>query len=575
MVSGLKGKLFSPARYREAQVLADLDKLQGIYRAVGYLDAVVDRPEIAFGEKRRTVRVIIRIDEGERTFVRSVSVAGNELFVSDELTSAVQLEPGAPFNPALLFSDAYRIYTRYADVGQPYAKVVPDSQLVADSADVSFTIDEGPIAHVGSIRLVGNTRTLGKAIERELLIREGDVFSRRKILESQARLYRTGLFSAAKVEAPGLEDTLTTLDLIVRVKERQQRWIGFGVGYGTLDFLRLSGDWNHRNLFGSLIQAEIEVVVSRLLSDQDSNFRGDLILTDPWLLGTRTEGALSFFHEEREVLNFEFEDDEGIEQVVDRYRLRETGTRFNVSRELARRTRGSVGFNLTTTKPSEISQPIDPEELGREQKRSVDATVERNGRDNPFDPRRGTFLRGVTELAGGPFGGDSEFLRGRGSATLYRPGILGSVVAARLEVGSVRTLTDADAIPDHERFRVGGGTSVRGYDEEGIGPGNFLLVSNLEWRVPLFWKVSSAFFLDGGNTWGELSDVRGEHFRLDASRDEIGGGDVRYSVGSGVRLATPVGPARVDWGYKLKREQFPDGRLEDPWALHLSLGQPF
>lgn len=571
----LKGRLFRKPRYRESQVLADVDKLVNAYKSAGYLSARVERGEILASEAEKSVSLRIRIVEGVRTYVRSVRIAGNDSIPEVEIARVLRLAPGAPFDPALLSADAYRIYSIYADRGFTSADVAADSVVSTDSADVAFTITEGEIAYVGSIRVEGNSRTLGRAIHRELLIHEGDVFSRRRILESQARLYRTALFSSVAFESDGLEAESTVVDLVVRVQEKGHRWIGFGVGYGTLDFLRLSGDWTNRNLFGSLIRGEARVVAARLLAEQENNVRGEFTLVEPWFLGMRTEAAVSVFHDRRDVENFEILIGERRGERIASYRLKETGVRPSLARELSPRVKATVGYNLTTANPEDPSEPVDPALLGREVKRSLDFTLERNGRNGFFNPTRGSYLRGNTEFAGEGLGGDSHFLRGRAGASIYRPALFNSVIAARFEVGAIRTLTDSTGIPDHERFRLGGATTVRAYEEQEIGPGNFLLISNVEWRVPVVWKFGAAIFMDGGNTWGEFRDVRGADFRLGADAASVGGGDVRYAAGVGIRLATPVGPARLDYAQKLKRARFSDGRLEDPWGIHLSLGQAF
>jgi outer membrane protein insertion porin family len=571
----LRGRFLRKPRYRESLVLADIDKLVAAYKAAGFLGARVDRPEVVEDEEEHEVSIKIRIVEGARTYVRSLQFVGNDTISTKDITDEIVLEVGEPFDPGLVAADAYRIYSLYADRGYAYAKVTPDSSIVGDSADVSFTIVEGKVAYLGKVRIEGNAQTLGKAIHRELTVKEGEVFSRNKLLESQSRLYSTSLFSSIEFESPGLDSQATVVDLVVRVRERDHRWVGVGIGYGTLDFLRLSGEWTNRSLFGTLIRGEARVVASQLLSEQDNNVRFEVSLIEPWLLGTRTQAAATVFHERRDVDNYEILIGPERGKVIAHYRLEETGFRPSLSRQLWPRTRGTLGYNISFATPTEPSEEIDPVLLGQEVKRSLDAVFEWSGRDDVFNPTKGYFSRTSGEMAGKFLGGDSQFLRGRQAVSLYRPTLFNAVIAGRVEVGSMRTLTDSTGIPDFERFRLGGATTVRAYEEQSIGPGNFLLISNVEWRVPIIWKLGTAVFFDGGNAWGEIDDVRGADFRLTADPDDVGGGDVRYSTGIGLRLATPVGPARLDYAQKLKRARFSDGRLEDPWAIHLSLGQPF
>ena len=118
--------------------------------------------------------------------------------------------------------------------------------------------------------------------------------------------------------------------------------------------------------------------------------------------------------------------------------------------------------------------------------------------------------------------------------------------------------------------------------------GNYLLLTNAEWRFPLpvlrKWKLAGVLFLDGGNVWAELSDVRWRAFRLVADPgdpDDPGSTkvwDYRYSYGTGLRLDTPFGPVRVDVGFPLKRVRYlnEDRDYKDPQRVwHFSLGYPF
>jgi outer membrane protein assembly factor BamA len=162
----------------------------------------------------------------------------------------------------------------------------------------------------------------------------------------------------------------------------------------------------------------------------------------------------------------------------------------------------------------------------------------------------------------------------------------GTVVAARFKVGyeepfgATYGVSPTERIPFEERFRTGGGMSVRGYvEDDEIGPrdasgnvtgGRFLILSNVEVRFPLVWRLSGALFFDGGNVWTNPSDVKTSQFSLRGGR--VGSADYRYSYGGGIRLRTPVGPVRIDYGRKLRLSVY-DG--DDRGQFHFSLGQAF
>ena len=136
--------------------------------------------------------------------------------------------------------------------------------------------------------------------------------------------------------------------------------------------------------------------------------------------------------------------------------------------------------------------------------------------------------------------------------------------------GSTIILND---LPASERFFAGGDTTVRGFTLDRLGTpqtidqdgfptgGQGLIVVNLEARVPLRGGLGAVAFIDGGNVWRLVSD-------MDFSQ-------LRGSVGFGLRYRSPVGPIRVDLGFKLDRQVLPTGERERPTALHISLGQAF
>jgi outer membrane translocation and assembly module TamA len=128
-------------------------------------------------------------------------------------------------------------------------------------------------------------------------------------------------------------------------------------------------------------------------------------------------------------------------------------------------------------------------------------------------------------------------------------------------------------LPASERFFAGGDTTVRGFALDQLGTpetidsngfpqgGNAVIVLNAELRVPVWGDLGAATFLDAGNVFSHASD-------LDLSR-------IRPTAGVGLRYRSPIGPLRLDVGFKLNREPLTNGQLEDPLAWYVSFGQAF
>ena len=121
------------------------------------------------------------------------------------------------------------------------------------------------------------------------------------------------------------------------------------------------------------------------------------------------------------------------------------------------------------------------------------------------------------------------------------------------------------ALLPFERFFAGGGNTVRGYAQVSLGPvnvfgatagGNALLILNQEIRVPIVWRFRGVGFVDAGNVFESVPDftLRG----------------LRTSAGVGLRIESPIGLVRLDYGLALQRaEGEPRGRF------FFSLGQVF
>jgi len=209
-------------------------------------------------------------------------------------------------------------------------------------------------------------------------------------------------------------------------------------------------------------------------------------------------------------------------------------------------------------------------------------------RDFVLNPRAGTYRIARLQVAGGVLGGRNDFYTASGSFQRYDPLSRWAVLATRLRIGLGGAYGRSANVPFENRYFLGGGNSVRGYNENSLGPramddqgreavvgGEFMLLTNVELRhgIPLLsqWNFSGAVFIDGGNVWASTSDVSLKDFRPLADEQDVTVNDYRYSMGVGLRYNTPVGPIRLDYGWPLKRDTYND----NSGRFHLTLGQIF
>ena len=172
-----------------------------------------------------------------------------------------------------------------------------------------------------------------------------------------------------------------------------------------------------------------------------------------------------------------------------------------------------------------------------------------DSRDNVFNPGRGWMATGSIENAGGIILGDKNFIKGTAGLSVYCTFFEKFTLEVKGRMGLESAYGDSDTVPIYERFFAGGINTIRGYKERRVGPrdpgsnepigGDSILLGNAELTFPLYENMlKGVIFYDIGNVWKR-------------SNDFINGGNFKAGTGLGVRVKTPLGPVRVDWGYPL------------------------
>ena len=573
----------------------------------------------------------ISIVEGPRTFIRSVRFEGNEPVPEEKLRGVMRLLEGvpAPADRNAYGTDIYALLDLYRNETYLGATVVPEitfSSYEDESgygADLVYRINPGRSRTVGQVTLAGNEITHDNILTRELRFATGRPLGWGAVERSRRELLNTSLFRDVVIVPVGVDTASGVTDLEVQVVERKPAFYELGVGVGSLERVRILAAWGHHNLWGTARRIElrargswnVEDVIDYSPSfDQGQiNYRADVRYVNPRLRDSRYSFDIELY------MKRETRGESGLNMFA-------YGTNVGTSWQASRRVRNRVYAGYKVTNPE--VHPLAPQDLkdrfaavdpGSDHVRSLNWALFIDHRDDIFRPSNGMYTVGTLQLAGGPMGGDFSFFKWTASWHNYERTALGGVLAMRLKVGGTRPYGASldrgpDGVPYDDRFFAGGSSTVRGYGQNSLGPqvfdqdelddlnfssdvllpdnpargGNYLMLTNLEWRFPLpvlkRWKLASVLFFEGGNVWQQIADVRLLGFRLTSDPGDPGDPgstkvwDYRYSYGTGLRLDTPVGPVRVDLGIPLKRVNYvSDTRnYQDPKMIwHFSLGYPF
>jgi outer membrane protein insertion porin family len=552
---------------------ADVRAIEQVYRQHGYLDARADY-RLANTKDEREVIVTFVVDEGPQSLVRRVEFTGVKSIQIEPIARRLYLKAGRPFNPSAMLVDTARISAAYKERGM-LPHVVPSARRESLDVVVFFEVEEGPVYRNGRVELSKPPGTVvdDRLVYRELLIKPDDVFRASRVQRSVERLYETGLFSQARITTYP-DSTNTRVDYGVQVRERKPRWIDAGVGSGTSERFRFIGEWGHRNLMGRGVQG---VIAGRLAFDGQARFllsRGEASMLEPWLFHRRVRGLASIYGEVRHD-----RPDTGKYEVIKQTPF---GARFQLRHDIGRFARTALTLDNTFVSqefvyrvPDSAATDLAPRHYTT---RRLLLSADRDTRDDPLNPARGSVQSFASEAAGGPLRGTSSFTKVQFASSWYTPRRRGWVLASRLAAGIIdpygeavfSTESNADPevrrVPFEDRFRIGGVNSLRGYDENELPEvgGLAMFQANAELRVPLIGPFGIELFVDAGNVWPRMAYIRLKQFMPKAGDLPLDRGDVRYHFGAGARVNLPFGPLRVDFTWSPRPDENGLWRVAEP-----------
>jgi len=543
-------------------VRADTLAIASVYRQHGFLDARVGY-DVKLGKDRTRATVTFDIDEGRRSFIKAVEFTGLGGYPEDQLRKRLYARPGRAFNPSFLLADTARISEAYQERGyRPHVGAF--SRRESLDVIVHYEVVEGISYRFGEVLFSspGELHVQRKLIDREIVIHPGDLYRRSKITSSLERLYETGLFSEVQISPLPID---STIEIDLRVRERKMRWVDAGIGSGTVERFSVRGEWGHRNVGGQGLQGTLD---SRLSFDDQARFlltRTEASLLEPWLLGSRTRGQFTVYYDKHN------------DYVTDsRWVVKQQapGVTFQLRRDFGRYVRLALTqdnafvtqtIHITvpdSTLPAAVQDSLFASAPHSYTTHRLSLTLDRDRRDVPINPMRGSLQNLTIEIAGGPLTGSSSYAKAQIGSAWYSP-IGTSVLAGRVRTGLIgpfgranqftpegTEVTDSqvERVPLENRFRLGGVNSIRGFGENTVPPtgGLAMFLANLELRVPLVGPFGMELFADAGNVWARPSYIKATDFVLRTTRSLPSPGSVRYVFGAGLRLNLPFGPLRLD-----------------------------
>jgi outer membrane protein insertion porin family len=534
----------------------DVRLIEALYQNNGFMDSKVSDPEIGRGPKGLVVT--IHVYEGRQYRVGKVSFSGESGLSEDRERKAVKLKEGDVFSRETLLSDVLSLTTAMNDKGYALAIVSPlvEKRKEYPLADVMYKAEKGDKFRFGKVEIIGNTKTLDRVIRRNLDVADGMTYTATGLKRSKENLTRLSYFKDVKISTEPSK-VPREMDVKVEVQEGPTGTLSGGLGFSTVDKIFGVVQLTENNLFGKGWKASLNTQFGSRRTVFSLDFR------DPYFLDSDFSLLLNAYNLRTEYSDFD---------------RKSTGGKIGFGYSFTRDTTASLSFRLDDvdiTDPGDAQSPYLQEQfaLGRQQTRSLTFNIGRNTTDNFRDPSRGTVQSVTVEYAGGPLGGDSEFVKYFLNTKAYFPVTKTNIISGNFLWGHTIS-TVGGAVPLYERFFLGGPYNIRGYKARTISPvdpnsdeeigGTKELVVNVEYIFPIFgdFGLKGVLFFDMGNTWGQ-----GE---WPWSMEPWDGPPIRYAAGMGIRWYSPMGPLRIEWGWPLNPE--PD---EDKVVMEFTVGTAF
>ncbi|MBU0880858.1 MAG: outer membrane protein assembly factor BamA [Candidatus Omnitrophica bacterium] len=534
--------LFNPGIFKDEVLQEDMDRIRLIYDDIGYLDAETT-PDLQYGPDGQTLKIVINIKENKQYMVGDIIVKGNLVLPEKEILSKITMKSGKPFSNRGLRQDSSEIKQLYYERG--YMNAIQDVERNFNQStgniDVVFNIDGKDPVYVGMVEIRGNMKTRELVVRRELRIYPGEKFNGDKIKRSKERLYNLGYFENVAFDTEPTE-TPDIQNLIVTVKETKTGEFSFGGGYSSVDMLVGFVEITQRNFdimsFPTFTGGGQNLTIKAELGMVRSDF--NISWTDPWIFGMPYAFGFDAYraaHARRNDIGWAYDETR-------------TGGDLRLGKDFTDQIRGLLTYRLENVKISNLADDAAPElskEVGANYISSLTFDVSYDTRDNVYVASKGFIVNGSIENAGGIFLGNKDYVKGTGMIAYYHSFFKKIVLELKARGGMVGAYGKSDEVPIYERFFAGGANTIRGYKERRIGPragdqsigGDSIVVVNAEATFPVYEKIiKGAVFYDLGNVWAKSSDF-------------LVGGDYKSGAGIGIRVKTPIGPVKLDYGFPL------------------------
>ena len=565
--------LMGTGRLKNDEFDEDLDKLRTFYREQGFLDIEIAEDKVTFDyPSSGKLAITIRINEGRQYHIGAITFVGNKTLPTAVLQVMLRQQSGMIFRPSKLDKDVETIEDFHGRGGylDTRVRLIRKPNMQTGNIDVEYNIEEGEKFLVESVKIEGNNKTKSIVILRELVLGPGDIFDKVRMKISKLRLENSRFFEEGSVN---VVDESTNIpgrkNLKVSVREGRTGNVTFGAGFSSLEKATVFAELTQSNfdLFNrkSFFQGDGQKFRLRLqLGSQSSQIV--LGFEEPWFL----ERELSVgFELSRQTSDY----------TSSFYEEIRTGGSVYMRKRLFGLLEGTASYTFQVVDIANVSSTADPVYLNQQGKSTVSKlglSLLRQTLNKLINTTNGYRAEFITELAGGPLKGDTNYYRleFKGSkfipvfafqrqvlSLIGRAGIVESFGESNKKKGNYIIGVDQNGqyvygplalgVPYFDKYFLGGPQDLRGFEYRTVGPktssgeptgGKTYGFFSAEYSMDIVKPVRFAVFYDAGFVNQDAYDFNPRNFN--------------DNFGIGIRLMVAGAPLSLDYGIPLSTDKY-------------------
>ncbi len=604
---------FSETRYQQQTLSGDRETIESYYKDRGYLQFAIDSTQVSMTPEKDGIYITMNVSEGEQYNISEVELAGDVLGFEEFISSVLPLRTGDLYNQAEVTYTEEFISKYLGRFGYAYPTVTTIPEINEEDKTVKLTlnVDPGKRIYVRRINFNGNNMTSDQVLRQNLVQMEGSWLTNQALDTSKAQLSRLTYMEEVEYETiriPGEDDKV---DVNFSVKEQPSGSFNAGIGYGDATKLSLQLGVQQDNWLGTGKRVGVNLSTVSYQQSAQINYLDPYFTIDGISLG----GSIGYS---------EFDGgDFGLIQYSSKrwsiganigYPINEVNRiSFGLTYAAVELGDDNTSYEQTARFYDQFADPNDP-----------DAPINYNSLMGSISWTRNTLNRGLFPTAGSSQrasisittpNSDVNYFKLITDAKWYFPLTRSQKwsVLARFRFGYGNGYGDVDGIeqilPFNENFTAGGADTLRGFENNTVGPrgvirqspplittpdgvpvlgspgndtiflsnrslgGNAMALGGLELIVPTPFveeefdnSIRTSLFYDIGNVWDtEFNYDLYKDLALGSGSDELldysDWRQYRSSAGISVQWISPMGPLVFSFSRALKEREGDDAEF--------------